>query len=123
MKQLVGILLNPKNMKGTLSNEFVRGWSAYDIAVKNGFEGTEQDFIDSLKGETIDLRVVGTLLQYKHENDEEWSDLVDLNGLDYELMSNLPTVNGTRLTGEISALFMLPADEISENELNAILNS
>lgn len=122
MKQLVGILLNPKNMKGTLSNEFVRGWSAYDIAVKNGFEGTEQDFIDSLKGETIDLRVVGTLLQYKHENDEEWSDLVDLNGLDYELLGNLPTLNGVKLVGELAEMFMLPGDEITTQELNAILN-
>lgn len=122
MKQLVGILLNPKNMKGTLSNEFVRGWSAYDIAVRLGFEGSEEDFIASLKGETVDLRVVGTVLQYKHEEDELWTDLVNLNELDYELFGNLPTINGVKLTGELAEMFMLPGDEITTQELNAILN-
>lgn len=29
----------------------VNGKSAYEIAVKNGFEGTEQEWLDSLKGQ------------------------------------------------------------------------
>ena len=28
------------------------GLSAYEIAVKNGFEGTEEEWLESLKGET-----------------------------------------------------------------------
>ena len=30
----------------------ITGLSAYEIAVKNGFEGTEQEWLDSLKGIT-----------------------------------------------------------------------
>ena len=31
------------------------GKSAYEIAVENGFEGTEMEWLESLKGETPDL--------------------------------------------------------------------
>lgn len=33
-----------------LQLESWRGYSAYEVAVNNGFEGTEQDWLDSLKG-------------------------------------------------------------------------
>jgi len=37
-------------LKGTLSSPVVRGYSAYELAVKNGFIGTEQDWLDSIEG-------------------------------------------------------------------------
>lgn len=39
-----------ENLKGTLSGQLVRGYSAYAIAVQNGFEGTEKEWLESLKG-------------------------------------------------------------------------
>ena len=45
-----------KNIKngliGTLSGNLVRGFSAYEIAVANGYKGTEQEWLESLKGST-----------------------------------------------------------------------
>lgn len=35
---------------GTLGGQLVRGFSAYDIAVLNGFKGSEEDWLDTLKG-------------------------------------------------------------------------
>lgn len=35
---------------GTLEGPLVRGFSAYDIAVLNGFSGTEEEWLLSLKG-------------------------------------------------------------------------
>lgn len=39
-----------ENLKGTMSGPLVRGYSAYAIAVQNGFEGTEKEWLESLKG-------------------------------------------------------------------------
>lgn len=36
---------------GTLGGPLVRGYSAYDIARLHGFEGTEEEWLESLKGE------------------------------------------------------------------------
>ena len=44
-----------KNIKagviGTLGANMVRGFSAYEIAVKNGFTGTEEEWLASIRGE------------------------------------------------------------------------
>lgn len=37
---------------GTLGGQLVRGFSAYEIAVLNGFKGTEEEWLDSLNGGT-----------------------------------------------------------------------
>lgn len=39
---------------GTLTGSLVRGYSAYEIAVMNGFEGTEEEWITSLMGDKGD---------------------------------------------------------------------
>ena len=50
-----------KNIKagviGTLGANMVRGFSAYEIAVKNGYKGTEAEWLASLKGEELASRV------------------------------------------------------------------
>ena len=38
-----------------ISEEGLEGKSAYDIAVDNGFEGTEEEWLESLKGDNVDL--------------------------------------------------------------------
>lgn len=45
---LIGTLQEQGNLDGSLSNETLRGYSAYQIAVIHGFVGTEQDWLDSL---------------------------------------------------------------------------
>ena len=45
--------INPAGyISGALSNPLARGASAYDIAVANGFVGTETQWLESLQGRT-----------------------------------------------------------------------
>ena len=48
---LEGLIDAPTQLSGNLSNPVLRGYSAYEVAVKNGFEGTEQEWLESLKGQ------------------------------------------------------------------------
>ena len=48
--KLVGNLSPTSTMTGFLSSEFLRGFSAYEIAVQNGFEGTIEEWLLSLIG-------------------------------------------------------------------------
>jgi len=63
------------------------GLSAYDIWINNGGIGTEQDFLNSLigpegsAGESIQLQVTETYIQYKYESDVEWTNLIALADL------------------------------------------
>lgn len=51
---LSGVLLHKDGLAGSLSNELLRGYSAYQVAVLNGFEGSEQEWLASIKGEKGD---------------------------------------------------------------------
>lgn len=39
---------------GTLGGQLVRGFSAYEIAVLNGFKGTEEEWLATLKDGTCE---------------------------------------------------------------------
>lgn len=100
---LRGTLANKLNLKGQLSNATLRGMS-------------------------IELRNNEKVIQWKREDedDTQWRDLIDFSAVeyasDYELLDNLPTLNGVGLTGELSEFIMLPADEVTEQELLDLLN-
>jgi hypothetical protein len=54
-KKLVGTLSSNGSMVGGMASVIGRdGKSAYEVAVKNGFEGTEIEWLESLKGERGD---------------------------------------------------------------------
>lgn len=42
------------SLTGKLANATLRGYSAYDVAVQNGFEGTEEEWLESLIGNGIE---------------------------------------------------------------------
>ena len=48
-------LLAKKYVDTKIEEAGIQGKSAYEIAVENGFKGTEQEWLESLKGETPDL--------------------------------------------------------------------
>lgn len=51
-KKLVGTLSTGNSMTGGLGTVFAKdGKSAYEVALENGFEGTEQEWLESLKGD------------------------------------------------------------------------
>lgn len=57
--------------------------SAYAIAVRHGFEGTEAEWIASLNGQTPELRYSGNVLEWKYttESDSEWRELIDVSDI------------------------------------------
>jgi hypothetical protein len=60
------------------------GMSAYDLAVLQGFVGTAEQWIDSLKGEQgdeVEMRVTGTHIQWKLVPSPTWIDLIALSAL------------------------------------------
>ena len=48
-------LLTKKYVDKKIKEAGIYGKSAYEIAVENGFQGTETEWLESLKGETPDL--------------------------------------------------------------------
>ena len=64
MLDLKGSFTNPDTLKGTFSNPVIRGYSAYDIAKLCGFEGTEKDWLESLRAPAESLRVSSLNEQY-----------------------------------------------------------
>ena len=39
--------------------QVLRGYSSYEIAIQNGFEGTEEEWLDSLKGDGVEnIRII-----------------------------------------------------------------
>lgn len=77
---LAGSLTTPHTLKGSLSGNMIRGYSAYDIAVINGFEGTEEEWLESLNGEPGEpgdmssaFTIVDGILccKYREEQDDE----------------------------------------------------
>ena len=77
------------------------GKSAYEIAVDNGFEGTEKEWLDSLVG-------VSGITPHIGENKNWWIGDVDTEvsavgeDTDYELISNKPSLNGVELVGNMN---------------------
>lgn len=66
--------------------------TAYGIAVKHGFQGTEEEWLKSLKGdggEPIVIRYDETAqqLQWKYESDTQWQELLSLSELQGDVVS------------------------------------
>lgn len=52
---LTGSMKSDYKLVGTLTGlDFIRGYSAFEVAVINGFRGTEEEWLASLKGEKGD---------------------------------------------------------------------
>lgn len=57
--RLIGLLEDSDSvLTGTLSGDLVRGFSAYDIAKQLGFNGTVEDWLSSLIGESVEVTVL-----------------------------------------------------------------
>ena len=86
-------------LKGMGALQGQPGESAYDIAVKFGYKGTEEEWLDSLIGAPGQTPYIGENLHWF------------INGVDtgvaaqvgdYNLLDNKPTINGQKLEGAFS---------------------
>ena len=85
------------------------GKSAYEIAQKNGFSGTETEWLESLRGQAGETPHIGA-------NGNWFIGSADTNIssrpiLDYTLLENKPTLNGIEINGNIE-ITSIPTEEI-----------
>ena len=69
---------NGQSIQGPQGPPGATGSSAYDTAVKNGFVGTEKQWLDSLKvkgdrGDSIDIKCVDGKISKKFSSDDFWN--------------------------------------------------
>ena len=93
------------------------GESAYDIAVRNGFEGTEVEWLESLRGQDGDTPYIGS-------NGNWFIGQTDTGvkataEIDYNNLTNRPVINGHLLEGEVT--IEAEVNSISEESLNQII--
>ena len=126
--ELTGVIYSIGNLTGSLSNATLRGMSAYECAVESGFVGSMEEWLESLKGDKVALRNNNGMVQWKYteEDDTEWRDLIDIGHLDYNSLTNKPTVNGQALTGsmDLSDMFVSKEDFalITDEDIEDILD-
>lgn len=80
----------PSTVISEVARPGLRGASAYEIAVRNGFEGDEAEWLASLRAPAIAMRVQGSVLQYRSSPTGQWIDLFDLATLAPVLLLGQP---------------------------------
>lgn len=108
----------------------LRGKSAYEIAIENGFEGTEQEWLDSLKADAVPIDVVnnltegGTTKALSAEMGKYLKQLIDENpggGSDIDIVNDLVTGGSDRaLSAQMGVCLRgmiedIPVTEIVDN--------
>lgn len=95
----------------------LEGKSAYEVAVDNGFEGTEAEWLKSLIG-------ISGLTPHIGANGNWWLGEEDTGAAavaDYEKIENKPTINGVELSGDLTLEDLNIAaeepEEISDNDI------
>lgn len=76
---LKGILPKQSSIRGAVTYpEKIYGKSAYEVAVMNGFEGTEEEWLESLKGEKGDAPQKGVDYFTDADKEEIINSLLDM---------------------------------------------
>ena len=91
------------------------GKSAYDIAVENGFIGTESDWLNSLigpEGATPEIGDNGNWFVKGKDTGVSASPK-----LSYSSLSDIPTINGTKVNGDLTSSD-LGINVMSDNEID-----
>lgn len=99
---LSGTLSPVSSMSGALTNKTLRGYSAYQLAVLSGFEGTLEEWLEGLNGDEIQIRNNDYIIEWKYDTETDWKFLIDLSFVkDYNDLINKPTINGIELIGDV----------------------
>lgn len=104
-RYITGLVNNLENLKGTLS-------SPANISGKLSNA--------TLRGAAVELRIEGTVLQWKYEDKDEWMDLIDLSTLDYSTLQNLPTIDGVEIKGEIAEMIISAIQDLLDEKVDKV---
>lgn len=77
--------------------------SAYGIAQKQGYAGTEEEWLDSLKGADVELRYHDGLLQWKHDEAETWNTLNEFTTFQADIARKAENAQGAADRANASA--------------------
>lgn len=121
-----GIISGAQKMAGQLSNATLRGYSAYELAVIGGYEGTLEEWLESLRAHQIEIRNNNGIIEYKYDNQYMWTVLIDLSSYtnDYELLENRPSLDGQVLSGnrDLWDDYLLNESTLTNMELEDIID-
>lgn len=93
---------------GALKGE--EGKSAYQIAVNNGYSGTEQEWLTSLKGDAGQTPSIGSNGNWFLGNTDTG---ISAGTKDYNKLENRPTINGQTIEGDISGVLSLSTEDLT----------
>lgn len=87
---LSGSLSSP-SVAGKITNPILRGLSAYEVAVENGFQGTEEEWLESLKGSVpfATAEVTGIMKLYD-ETGENVDGAMTQRAVTHEIRDKMP---------------------------------
>ena len=74
--------------------EGTNGMSAYEVAIENGFEGTEQEWLDTLHGldsKNIEVRAAENYVQWRYTG-EEWQNIIPIPDFNFVGTYSLTTL-------------------------------
>lgn len=95
-------LSQTEEIRGTLSGSIYRGYSAYETAVQHGYEGTEEEWLESLKGfspsASVEQTETGATVTVTDESGETTAEI--RNGTD----GHSPVVTAERTDGGLVVL-------------------
>lgn len=123
---LSGTVSPIETVNGSLSSLGIRGYSAYELAVKHGYKGTEEQWIDDLKGEKIEIKQENNMIYWKYATQTEWLFLINLTSTkDYSKLINKPMINTVELNGDLSLAelgIQSSGDYIEQNSIELLSN-
>lgn len=96
--------------------------TAYNLAVKHGFVGTEEEWLESLQGKSVMLRYNAETetLQWAYENTDDWKDILDINDLRSEIVAQtLDEANAAKTGAETAQGKAESAQEAAESAQTA----
>lgn len=105
-KAMSGTITAKSNLTGSLQVAMLHGKSAYEIAVANGFTGTEEEWLESLNGEAATISI-GTVIEGSPVN-------VTNSGDEHHAIFDFVLPSGSEATEEVAGIMKL-YDNTGEN--------
>lgn len=100
---------------GALKGE--KGLSAYEVAKQNGFTGTESEWLDSLIGPEGAAPEIGDNGNWFVKDKD--TGVSATPKLSYSSLSDIPTVNGTKINGDLTSSD-LGINTMTDEEIDAM---
>ena len=97
--------------------------TAYAIAVKHGYTGTEEQWLQSLKGadgKQVQMRYLGKKLQWALEGAEGWTDLVDMQAVEDDVTAAAEATINAATAAAVAAASLAAEASASDAESWAV---